>query len=81
MPRTLDHDDDDDEWEDDTDDDGDDTIPCPHCKKEIYDGAEQCPYCGQYISEEDSPREAKPLWIVIGAILCLAVAVLWAWRG
>ena len=75
MPRTLT----DDEWEDDSDDD--ETIPCPHCKKDIYDGAEQCPYCGNYISEEDSPREAKPLWLVIGAVICLAVAVLWIWQG
>jgi hypothetical protein len=50
MPRTLN----DDEWEDDSDDD--ETIPCPYCKKDVYEGAEQCPYCGNYLSAEDAPR-------------------------
>jgi uncharacterized protein (DUF983 family) len=76
MPRTIDDEDDDFD-----DNDDDDTIPCPHCKKQIYDGAEQCPNCGYYISEEDAPREAKPVWIVIGGILCLAVMIMWLWRG
>lgn len=75
MPATFDNDDEDEQWSEDSDDD--DTIPCPHCKKAIYDGAEQCPFCGKYISEEDAPREAKPLWIVIGAIICLVLAAMW----
>ncbi len=74
MPRTFDDDEEDEDF-----DDGDDTIPCPHCKKQIYDGAEQCPYCGNYISEEDSPREGKPVWIIIGGVLCLAVVIMWLW--
>ena len=81
MPRTYHEDDEDSDWEVDQVNDGDDTIPCPHCRKEIYDGAEQCPYCGQYISAEDSPLEARPLWIVIAAVLCLALAIFWNWRG
>ncbi|MCE9530236.1 MAG: zinc-ribbon domain-containing protein [Planctomycetes bacterium] len=79
MPRTL-QDNDDEEWEEDESDEND-TIPCPHCKRQIYDGAEQCPYCGHYISEEDAPRERKPLWIVVTAVICLAVAILWIWQG
>ena len=53
-----------------------DTIACPHCQATIYEEAEQCPHCGQYISEEDSGR-SKPLWIIVGALLCLAVALSW----
>jgi hypothetical protein len=78
MPRTVDEDD---EWDEGPDDDDeDDTIPCPYCKKEIYEGAEQCPHCGQYISEEDAPL-MKPAWIVVGGLICLAIVVYWVWGG
>ncbi len=81
MPRTTtDNDWDENEWQPDEEDD-DDTTPCPHCAKMIYDGAEQCPYCGNYISEEDAPRAMKPLWMIIGGVVCLAIVVLWIWQG
>ena len=75
-------DDDDDaesEWQEDEDDD--ETVPCPHCGKPVYEGAEQCPACGNYISEEDSPTPVKPLWIVVGGLICLAIVILWIWQG
>ncbi len=91
MPRTFDdHDDwqDDSEWTADDaetewqeDEEDDDTIPCPHCHQSIYEGAEQCPHCGKYISEEDAPSPAKPLWIIVGGLICLAIVLLWVWRG
>ncbi len=59
---------------DDADDDV--TVPCPYCGQEVYDDAEQCPNCGEYLSLEDSPRAAKPWWVVLGVTLCL-VAMLW----
>ena len=91
MPRRVATDDDweDDEpdgqdWTADDDleyvsDEGDDdpTTPCPHCKEPIHDEAEQCPNCGYYISEEDAPPARKPLWIVLGTILCLFAVYLW----
>lgn len=75
MPRVALEDDD--EYEDDEDD----TIPCPHCQKQVYHDAEQCPYCGNYISEEDAPRDMKPKWIIIGCLICLAMTILWVWKG
>jgi hypothetical protein len=80
MPRTTV---DDEDWEGDDFGGGDDdeTIPCPHCKKHIYEGAEQCPHCGMYVSEEDVPREAKPAWIIIGGVVCLVMVILWVWKG
>jgi hypothetical protein len=76
MPRTTVDDDDSDE-----DEFGDDTIPCPHCKRDIYDSAEQCPYCGHYISDEDPASSPKPAWIIVGGLLCLAIVILWVWKG
>jgi zinc-ribbon domain len=95
MPRThesdADWDDDESEWTPDednedsedwgNDDDDDNTVECPHCHAAVYEGAEQCPQCGNYLSEEDAPREVKPLWIIVGGLLCLAIVVLWIWKG
>lgn len=79
MPRNRSYDDDeeydDEDWgedygDSDSDDDGNDTVPCPYCRRLIHEDSQRCPHCGHYISEEDaSPR--KPLWIVVGALLCL----------
>lgn len=86
MPRWRDWDDDDpgmihdpedelDDWDDDWDDEP--TVPCPHCRREIIEDAERCPYCEQYLSKEDAPRERKPWWVIIGVIVCLYVVYRW----
>ena len=63
----------------DQDDEGDDepeTVPCPYCRRPVYEQAEICPHCKSFISREDAPRHV-PWWIWAGVILCLiAVAVL-----
>lgn len=55
----------------------DDLVPCPNCKARIYEDSERCPECGYYLSEEDVPS-SRPLWIVLGTVAALAVALLWA---
>jgi predicted nucleic acid-binding Zn ribbon protein len=69
--------------ESDMDQEGDmdivDTVPCPNCGKPVYDGAEQCPRCGNYISAEERPT-AKPMWFVIAALVCLAIVLFWMLR-
>ena len=81
MPRW---DDDDDDLADDDlpegvyhDDDGDTTIDCPYCGQAVYEDAEQCPNCHQYLSLEDAPSSPKPWWIVAGAVVCLAIVLVW----
>jgi predicted nucleic acid-binding Zn ribbon protein len=59
------------------------TEPCPYCGKPIYEQAEFCPSCHNYISRED-PRSRRriPRWIIAGAIIALAVVILgWIYRG
>jgi uncharacterized paraquat-inducible protein A len=56
------------------------TVPCPSCRAQIYEESERCPRCGTYISREDSSAR-RPLWFVIAALLCLAVALAWAVWG
>jgi hypothetical protein len=56
-------------------DDDDETVPCPHCRKPVYEGAELCPHCRRYLSDEDAPRRRSPL-ILAGVILAL-LGMLW----
>ncbi len=75
---------DDDRWdEDDLDaddwDDQDDepTVPCPYCRREIFEDSVRCPHCGEYISEEDALPGRKPWWIIVGALLGLVAILVW----
>ncbi len=73
----------DDDWRDDNGQDDDEqaddepTMPCPYCRREIFADSPQCPHCRRYISEEDARPKRKPWWIIVGALLCLAVV--WSW--
>ena len=72
-----------DEWDDpwpSEDADDDPTIPCPYCRREIYEDAERCPYCERYISREDAPADMRPWWIIAGLVLCLIVVYFWIVR-
>jgi predicted nucleic acid-binding Zn ribbon protein len=63
--------------EDDGQDDGDTTIPCPYCRRPIYEDSQRCPHCGNFISEEDAPAARKPWWIIVGALLALYAVYRW----
>ena len=70
-----DDEDEDQEWDD---DDDLPTIACPYCRAEIFEDAEQCPVCGEYISTEDrnARHQWQPRWIVLTAALLLLIAAL-----
>ncbi len=53
------------------DEQDDDTVACPHCGEDIFDDADQCPYCQQYISAADFKREI-PTWVVVLIVLTIA---------
>ena len=63
----------------DEDEDDDATAPCPYCRRPVYDDAEWCPGCGQYLSREDVPRR-RPWWFVLGVVICLGVVLRWVLR-
>jgi predicted nucleic acid-binding Zn ribbon protein len=68
------------EFPDEADVDGDDstdTVPCRHCGRPVYAGAEVCTHCNQYVSDEDSPPPRKPHWFIIGVMVTVAIVVLW----
>src|SRR5262249_53014304 len=64
------------------------TVPCPHCREEIYEQAERCPHCESYISAEDAPEgeepqapTRKPWWVYVGVLACLYVVYRWIVAG
>jgi hypothetical protein len=51
-----------------------DTIPCGHCGADVYEEAEQCPRCGEWITRHSSPLTGRPLWWqLIGLLGVIAV--------
>jgi hypothetical protein len=76
---------DEDEWDDDGGDDRDSddepTVPCPYCRREIFEDSPFCTFCERYISSVDQPGLGKPLWVVATALLCLGIAVWWLFAG
>ncbi len=79
MRRQQDEDDDElddreDPDESDMDDDDDsadcDTVPCPHCRKPVYEEADVCPHCGSFIARQHRTRH--PTWVLVAAVLLLA---------
>lgn len=81
--------DDEDDWEGDSDDDWDDddapseTVRCSHCGADVYEDAEQCPACGEFIvrGAGRSAWEGKPMWWIalgtIGVIATILVLSMW----
>jgi uncharacterized membrane protein YvbJ len=58
------------------------TMECPHCGRDVYDGVEQCPHCRQYLLHDHSHPSRKPHWIIWTAVVLLAIIIyFWFKRG
>ncbi len=44
------------------------TAPCPNCGAEMYDDAEWCPSCEQYVTRETREWTGRPLWWIVLAL-------------
>ncbi len=58
--------------------------PCPFCGRAVFEGADVCPGCRNFIGGADEPAGRRPLWITVGLVLCLLgmlVGLLAAWSG
>ncbi len=68
---------DDDYYDDDQhDDESSETLPCPNCGAEIYEDAEHCPRCGEYVTLRGSLWAGRPIWwIILGILGILATLI------
>lgn len=57
------------------------TSACPFCGEEIYEDAEWCPHCEQYLSRESAPRPPRSGWIWVGLLACFAAVLFWILFG
>jgi hypothetical protein len=60
------------------DDDDSQTHPCPECGADVYEDAEQCPVCGNYLIRDTNPlrQSSRPLaWLLLGLAGMAAVIV------
>ncbi len=62
------------------DDDESATEPCPSCRRDVYEGADRCPYCGEYIVPGRAPRGGRGVWVAIVAALVVVALVYWVFR-
>ncbi|MAG92153.1 MAG: hypothetical protein CMJ48_00160 [Planctomycetaceae bacterium] len=71
-------DDDYENWDDEYDDDDGESyvVPCPNCGTEVYEDAEQCPSCGDYIVPGTSALSNwSPWWVLLGFLGVLATII------
>ena len=83
---------DEEDWSEDdrpADDGTPETVPCPACGAEVYEDAERCPACGDWITHRRTgaaaftgPSGVRPLWwVVLGVagVLATVGALLAVW--
>jgi hypothetical protein len=67
-------------WSEDEDpvgaDDEVETVPCPACGQEVYEDADQCPKCGEWIIPLAGRRSAWPKLVAVVLIAALLFGVL-----
>ncbi len=71
------------DWDDSEDDDTEDvddsaeTVACPQCGADVYEDAEQCPVCGNYIVHtHDFLWTNRPLWWILLGVLGIAAVII-----
>jgi hypothetical protein len=57
------------------------TVPCPFCKHPVYENAEWCPQCRNYLFYDGEPAAPKPRWLIAGVVACLLVVLYWILRA
>ena len=77
MSTDWDEDDWDEPDEDWTGDEEDvDVVECPNCGAEVYEEAERCPVCGEYITHGRHPLSGRPAWYVVLGVVGLIIAAM-----
>jgi hypothetical protein len=54
------------------------TVPCPHCRREIPDFADRCPYCGDWVVQSSGPPARRSVWFVVLVVIAvLLILAFW----
>jgi uncharacterized paraquat-inducible protein A len=61
---------------DELDDDSSETVSCRKCGAEVYEDAEKCPRCGEYITAGSQLWSNRSWWWVLLGALGIAAVVL-----
>jgi len=61
--------------EENDDNDTTETIACPQCGEQVYEDAEQCPYCGTYLTSQTSPWVGRSFWWIALALLGIVATI------
>jgi uncharacterized OB-fold protein len=56
------------------------TVRCPSCGAEVYEDAERCPKCGDYV-EPGGVHKVGRVWVWIVLVLILAAIVFLVWAN
>jgi len=73
MTRDWENDDDSGDWPDDEDDSV--VVTCPNCGADVYEDAEQCPSCGEWIEHSTHPFADRSMWFIVLGVLGIAVTI------
>ncbi len=72
---------DDEQFDDDPDDAESETVACPVCRRSVYEDAEKCPHCGEWITPASTAEHRSRTWRWPVLIALLIVMILVAWVG
>ncbi len=66
------------EWDEGDEDDlgRSETVTCPSCGADVYEDAEQCPSCGEWITSFRSPWQGRSTWWIVLGVLGVAATIL-----
>ena len=56
----------------DADDDVNEVLPCPSCGQEVFEDAERCPYCGDWIVPGSGRGQLHWVWMIAGILALIA---------
>jgi len=79
MPHRPTRDWDEDDWDEGSPAEQDEELTerCPHCGHEVHEDAQMCPYCENWITEEEDLPTQRPLWFILTTVVCLLIVILW----
>lgn len=72
----------DDAWDDEDLDDGEsEEAACPACGRSVYEDADKCPHCGEWITPTGEAQRRSRTWFWPVLVVVLILMMLVAWHG